>query len=274
MITETRRPGHWTIRDIPFDSIDRQRARADPFLVYLVAGASFVEITSDLYASNLAEYFTGDDALGRWLTERWEREERQHGEALKRYAETVWPELDWERAYRGFYAEYAPYCEVAKLGPTRALELVARCVVETGTATFYATLSRVSPEPVLGQLASRIRDDEHRHYNLFLYHFGRWAKAEATGRRAVLAALRSRMSELDREDIYCAIKHVYQVLNPDRTFNDADYQSVQRHYAGLARHHYPFRTAARMLLRPLRMSPVLQSTAIPVLALAGWLLLA
>ena len=33
-----------------------------PILLYLVAGASFVEITSDLYAGNLAEYFIGTAA--------------------------------------------------------------------------------------------------------------------------------------------------------------------------------------------------------------------
>jgi len=151
-------------------SIDR--ARADPYLLCLVAAASFVEITSDLYAGNLAEYFAEDSGLSRWLRERWEQEEKQHGQALKRYVETVLPELDWEKAYQGFYAEYAPYCVVDKLGPTRALELASRCVVETGTATFYATLAKTGPEPVLAELASRIKDDENRHYNLFLYHYG------------------------------------------------------------------------------------------------------
>jgi hypothetical protein len=38
---------HWTVQEIPFGSIDRQRARGDPYLLYLVAGASFVQITSD-----------------------------------------------------------------------------------------------------------------------------------------------------------------------------------------------------------------------------------
>ena len=36
---------HWTVEEIPYGSIDRQYARVDPYLLYLVAGASFVEIT-------------------------------------------------------------------------------------------------------------------------------------------------------------------------------------------------------------------------------------
>jgi hypothetical protein len=263
---------HWSLEEIPYGSIDRQRARADPHLLYLVAGASFVEITSDLYASNLAEYFIGDRGLTQWLRERWEPEEKQHGLALRRYVETVWPELDWEMAYRGFYAEYGPYCALDKLGPTRALELASRCVVETGTATFYATLAKAAPEPVLAQLASRIKDDERRHYNLFLYHHRRWAASEGTGRGAVLAALRTRMGELDREDTYYASKHVFQALHPAQRFTPVDHRRIKRRYARLARRHYPYRTAAWMLLTPLRLSPILQSTTTPLLAFAGWLL--
>jgi rubrerythrin len=272
MCIEASHAGHWTISEIPYGSIDLRRARADPYLVYLVAGASFVEITSDLYAGNLVEYFADDSRLERWLGERWEQEEKQHGQALKRYVETVWPEFDWERAYQGFFAEYAPYCAVTRLGPTRALELASRCVVETGTATFYATLAKLSPEPVLSSLAGRIEGDERRHYNLFLYHYGRWAASEGTGRRAVLAALYARMAELDREDIYCAIKHVFQTLHPYQRFTAADYRAIQHHYAPRARRHCRYRSAAQMLLRPLQLSPALQSAATPVLALAGRLM--
>ena len=263
---------HWTIQEIPYGSIDPQLARSDPYLLYVLAGASFVEITADLYAANLTQYFADDSGISRWLEERWAPEETQHGLALKRYVETVWPELDWEKAYQGFYAEYAPYCAVDKLGPTRALELAARCVVETGTATFYTTLAKASPEPVLAELATRIKDDESRHYNLFLYHFKRMETSEGVGRGAVLAALRARIGELDSEDLYYASKHVFQVLHPGHPFTRSDYQRIKHHLARIARHHYPYRTAARMLLRPLRLGAILQSAAIPLLVLFGWLL--
>jgi hypothetical protein len=271
---EDDRAGHWTIADIPYHAIDRARARADPYLLYVVAGASFIEITSDLYTRNLVEYFAGDRPLERWLAERWDKEEKQHGESLKRYVATVWPEFDWERAYRGFYADYAPYCQVAQLGPTHALELASRCVVETGTSTFYTALERMSPEPVLRQLADRIKCDEHRHYNLFLYHYGRWAVRESTGRRAVLKALAGRLGELDQEDVYCAVKNVFLVLHPDRPFTGPAYREINGHYARMIREHYPYRTAARMLLRPLRLRPILQSVLSPLLAFGVWLFVA
>ena len=263
--------GHWGIADIPYASIDRQRARGDPYLLYLVAGPSFVEITSDLYANNLAEYFSGDPKLERWLTQHWMSEELQHGQALRRYVEHVWPEFDWEKAYQSFYAEYSPYCTPGKLGPTHALELVSRCVVETGTATFYTTLAKASPEPVLSQIATRIKDDEHRHYKVFLYQYRRWADSESTQRSAVFGNLNSRLRELDEEDIYYAVKHVFQAMHPERSFAPEDYRKIYHHYARLARRYYPYQTAARMLLGPLQLNQTLQTAILPLLSVAGWL---
>jgi hypothetical protein len=46
--------------------------------------------------------------------------------------------------------------------------VAARCVVETGTATFYRMLSELSREPVLKHLAAEISADELRHYKLSL----------------------------------------------------------------------------------------------------------
>jgi len=141
----------------------------------------------------------------------------------------------------------------------------------TGTPGPIPTLSIWSRAPHSSRLppTGRIRDDEHRHYNLFLYLYRRCAKAEGTGRRAVLGTLRARIGELDQEDVYCAIKHVFQVLYPDRPFTSADYRQVQDHHARLIRRHYPCRTAVQMLLGPMDLSPALQSAATPLLALTA-----
>lgn len=77
-----------------------------------------------------------------------------------------------------------------------------------------------------------------------------------TGRGAVLGTLGSRVAELDREDIRCAIKHVFRVLRPERPFTAMQYREINRHSARLARRHFPYRTAARMLLRPLQLTPI------------------
>ncbi len=163
----------WSVDDLPFDMIDPTEASRDEHLLLTIAGASFVEITSDLYADNLIRYFTDDEAVD-WLKNQWQREELNHGVALRRYIEIAWPDFPWESAYRGFFKEYSALCRIDRLGPTPALEMLARCVVETGTATFYRMMSDVAAEPVLAALAARISADEVNHYKNFYFFFRRF----------------------------------------------------------------------------------------------------
>ena len=96
----------WSMDAIRYDGIDRETLEGEEALFRLLACASFIEITSDLYTANLAEYFRDDAQVVEWLRHHWEPEELQHGAALRRYVQTAWPQFDWDRAYQGFYAEY------------------------------------------------------------------------------------------------------------------------------------------------------------------------
>jgi hypothetical protein len=161
----------WSIDDIPYDALDRELVHDNRQLFYTLASASFIEITSDVYTRNLAEFFRGDDEIVNWLEGHWQHEEVQHGAALKRYVQVAWPEFDWDDAYRKFLDEFLQFCSVDQLAATQALEMAARCVVETGTATFYRMLADVSPDPVLHRLANAISRDEIRHYKHFYRYF-------------------------------------------------------------------------------------------------------
>lgn len=254
----------WTIAQLHFEDIAKERVRSDRTLFYLLAAASFVEITSDLYARNLIAYFGSDPSLQAWLTQRWEPEELKHGRALRSYVEAVWPEFDWERTYRDFLADYSRFCSVDCLEPTPALELAARCVVETGTAGFYATLARVAPEPVLRRLATLIKTDEIRHFGRFYHDFLKQAQREGIGRIPVLRTLVARVAEVDQEDAYYAFKHVLGA--GQSTFTPAAYRSLRRHYMARARQHYPYRMTVKMFLKPLRLSAPLRRAATPLLS--------
>ena len=89
------------------DSIDWRAVRSgavdgeDP-LFYLVAAASFVEITTDLYTRNLIDQFSDDAEIANWLAQHWLPDELQHGQALRRYVQTAWPDFEWDRVYRSF----------------------------------------------------------------------------------------------------------------------------------------------------------------------------
>ncbi len=68
------RPGEasWSVDEIRYDEIERYRIKEDTRLLYLLTSASFIEITSDLYARNLIEFFGEDRETVQWLEERWE----------------------------------------------------------------------------------------------------------------------------------------------------------------------------------------------------------
>jgi len=51
---------------------------------------------------------------------------------------------------------------------SRVGEMVARCVVETGTSSFYSAIGEATEEPVLKEICRHIAADEFRHYKAFL----------------------------------------------------------------------------------------------------------
>ena len=256
---------HWKLEDIPFGDIRVDAIRQDKHFFHVLASASLVETAADLYTENLLRYFDGDQEVSTWLEREWQHEEMQHGAALRRYVAEVWPEFPWQEAFDAFLGEYAPLCDAALLGPTRPLELVARCVVETGTSTLYATLTQASPEPVLTALTERIRRDEVRHYKHFYRYFRTYREREQVTRTAVLRSLWHRVREIDSEDEFIAFKHVFLAAAPDRPFNRADYRAFRRRNAELARRYYPFVTAAKMLVKPLLLASRVERLAVPLL---------
>ena len=258
-------PIAWSIDDIPYTALERDRVADDLYCLYTVASASFVEITSDLYTRNLIEYFRGNAEVIDWLEHQWEPEEMQHGRALRRYVETAWPDFDWEAAYRIFYEEYERYCRVDLLGPTPALEMAARCVVETGTATFYRMLAETSNEPVLRQLTGNISRDEIGHYKHFYGYFRDYREREGTSRLALARALWNRVREVDDEDMYCAVKGVHAVLTPGVPLDEKIYDSFRRYRERFLRAHFPFDMGARMILKPLELGPLTSRLVRPAL---------
>jgi hypothetical protein len=271
---EARYPGgaSWLIDDIPYHALEREQVKNNALLLYIVATAAFVEITSDVYTRNLVDFFRGDADVVDWLENAWESEELQHGGTLKRYVETAWPDFGWDDAYRGFLAEFLRFCSVDQLAATRALEMAARCVIETGTAAFYRALAEMSPEPVLRTIAATISADEVRHYKHFYRFFLRYRERERPSRAAVARTLWARIGEVDAEDAFYAFKHVYLACNPHAEFRDNYYAAFRAQLRPLAVRHFPHRMASRMLLKPLGLSAPVGRLAVPAVASASRLL--
>jgi hypothetical protein len=258
----------WSLDDIPWHAICHDAAAQSRAFYFLVASASLMESATDLYTENLIEYFVGDDEITSWLEHYWLPEELQHGRALRRYVEAVWPQFDWEPTFRGFVEEFRPFCDVA-LEAARSLEMASRCVVETGTASYYTTLSRASPEPVLAILARRIAEDEVRHYKHFYRYFRRYRDTENPSRAAIVPALWRRLRMSGGQDGFIVVKHVYGASFPDFRFDAKAYRDVRRECRQLVRAHFPYEMSVRMLLKPLALGRRAQHLVLPAaLALA------
>ncbi|BBD81142.1 ferritin-like domain-containing protein [Aerosticca soli] len=248
----------WTLESIDLARVEVAKVRHNEALFFLICSSSFIESGSDLYTRNLVEFFTGDEEVRQWLREHWEPEELQHGRALAAYIRRVWPEFDWDAAFASFWEEYRATCTLDELEPTRGLELVARCVVETGTATMYRALHAISDEPVLREITNNIKSDEVRHYKYFYQYFRRYREQERLGRYQVFRALLRRVREIKGEDGDIALRHVYYHCYPQRRDDVAEFRRVAGRAEQLLRRHAPIEMTVKMLLKPIELPPRMQ----------------
>lgn len=244
-------PLPWTLESIGFDRIEVERIRSNEDLFFLLASSSFVESGSDLYTRNLIDHFDGDAELQSWLADHWEQEELQHGRALAAYVRHVWPEFDWSGAFESFWKEYGAVCTAAHLEHSRGLELAARCVVETGTASLYRALNAIAEEPVLQALTDQIRKDEVRHYKHFYQHFNRYRERESIGRYRIFRTVLKRVLEIRDEDSDIALRHVFVARYPERAGDAAECKRVTDRALNLLRKHIPADMTVKMLLKPI-----------------------
>jgi hypothetical protein len=241
----------WSLHDLPFHHIDRASVRDDETLFYMLVSASFIESGSDLYTHNLIEHYAAYPLVQRWLTEDWEAEELRHGRALALYVRAVWPEYDWEAAFRDFFADYGQVCNAEQLESDRALELAARCTIEMGTASYYRMLHEAVREPVLRQLLDNIRRDEVRHFKHFYRYLRAMRSERPISRLRLVHCVLKRTFEMTGDDGWHAFRHAYRHRHDGRAPSRAQYGAWRKQVREIARTHFPSRMAAEMLITPL-----------------------
>ena len=162
--------GTWTLDDIPWQDFDANRL--DPEIVRLVKAASLVEYNGAAYAHHLCRVFA-DDLGFQGRARQWGEEEVQHGVALARWAALADPGFDFAAAIARFRDGYRiDFASDRSRRGSRAGEMLARCIVETGTSSYYTALREAAAEPVLREICRRIAADELRHYRLFYKTMG------------------------------------------------------------------------------------------------------
>jgi len=138
---------HWTLDDVPWQAFDP--AKVDPETVRIVKAAGLVEFNGHEYVRYLCNVFNDDPAFQK-EAENWGVEEVQHGAALGRWAALADPSFDFPAAFQRFIDGYKLQTDVtASVRGSRAGELIARCIVETGTSSYYTALAEATDEPVL-----------------------------------------------------------------------------------------------------------------------------
>jgi hypothetical protein len=189
----------WTLDDIPWKRFDASKVNAN--LLAVVKTASLVERNSADYATYLCNVFPEDPPF-QDAARAWAVEEAQHGEALGRWAEMADPSFDFGERFARFVRGYRIAIDATtSVRGSRSGELIARCVVESGTSSFYSALRDTSDEPVLKAICHRIAGDEYRHYKLFYTYLQRYVRTEKLWRLKRLMVAYGRFLEVDDDEL-------------------------------------------------------------------------
>jgi hypothetical protein len=276
----------WSLDDIHWEHFDP--TKIEPALIAAVKSASLVEFNADAYVDYLKRVFKDSSEQTRTDIERWGIEENQHGLALARWGELADPSFNFREAFARFQAGYRPqHFDEEQQGSVRGSrrgEMIARCVVESGTSSFYSAIRDATDEPVLKEIAGRIAADEFRHYKLFYETLLAQDEPELSWLKRLKVAV-GRVNESSDDELayayYCA-----NVLPADETRTPYDRRKFAGAYNATAmrlyrRHHigklvqmvakaiganpqgWPTRAASALLWNVLRLRANYTSPALP-----------
>jgi hypothetical protein len=190
---------HWRIGQVAWDRFDA--SRVDRGLVPLVKAAAMVERNGDDYALYLKSVFADDPDFCR-AADNWAVEEVQHGEALGRWASLADPGWDFAAAFARYRDGYRIDTRAdASVRGSRTGELIARCIVETGTSSYYTALGEGTEEPVLKEICRLIAADEYRHFKLFYDHMKRYLARENLSFLQRLRVAAGRIGESEDDEL-------------------------------------------------------------------------
>jgi rubrerythrin len=191
---------HWTLDDIEWDNFDP--SKVDPKLLATIKTAAMVEANASDYVTYLLNVFDGDDAFCE-VVHQWGEEEKQHGEALGRWAQMADPGFSFNDSLQRVQEDgyQLPLQETESVRGSRQGELLARCLVESSTTSFYSAIKDAADEPVLKAIAHNIAADEVRHYGLFRRHLERYEQDQnRIGLVERIKVVAGRISESDDDE--------------------------------------------------------------------------
>ncbi len=195
----------WTLDRINWGAFEK--SKVDPEILKAVKAAALVEFNAPDYVSYLCNVFHDDEAVQQNI-EQWGREEAQHGRALAAWAKLADPSFDFEGAFERFrkIQSIDTAAQESRRG-SKAGEMIARCVVESGTSSFYTAIKDRTDEPCLKQIVTFMAADEFAHYRCF-YEIYKKYQSELPGVLGRLKVAVGRVNEADDDELagayYCA----------------------------------------------------------------------
>lgn len=235
----------------PWRSTDFNYARVgapafDADLLHILATTALVESRADQYGDYLRAVFAARGEHWREAIDNWNREEREHGRALRRLCEAAAAPLAFDRMMRAYLDGVAYHaCDGRSVRGSIAGELIARCVVEALASTFYRVLRDSCADPTGRAVLHTLALDEARHYGMFLALLQAEQEQAAPSRWQCLRVGFGRMLELSDDQIMFASWLVETDAPPryDRRISTRRYQA--RLYRRYRFEHLQF--AARLL---------------------------
>jgi len=199
---------HWILDDIDWSAFDA--TKVDPDLLKVTKAASMVEFNAHDYAAYLGEVFHDDPEFQAAAIE-WAAEETQHGRALAKWSKLADPDFDFDACFARFEETIElPTGIDASVRGSRTGELIARCIVEVGTSSYYTAIADVTEEPVLKQICRNIAADEIRHFALFRKTMEKYQPQERLHLLARLRVAIGRLAETNDDELsyaYYAANH-------------------------------------------------------------------
>lgn len=155
----------WQATDFEYSRVAPERYDAE--LWFILRTTALVESRADSYGDYLRAVFATRGQHWRAAIDAWNREEREHGRALRRLCEAGGA-FAFERAMKA-YLDGVDYhaCDGESVRGSIAGELVARCVVEALASTFYRVLRDSCGDETGRAVLHTLALDEARHYGMF-----------------------------------------------------------------------------------------------------------
>lgn len=224
----------WTIEELPWDKLDP--SKVDDDLLKIIKAAALVEYNAVDYGQYLCQVFKGDKKVQKDILD-WVEEEIQHGRALGMWAQKIDPSWDFEDAMLKFRQGYKPDHFQGQISSSvrgsRSAEMVARCMVEIGTSSYYTAIRNTTQEPVLQQISKYIAGDEFRHYKCFYDIMQSYLEVDHLGKWGRLKVAISRIAEREDDEL------AYAFFAANAASNDNyDRKKYCQEYLGRAYKYY------------------------------------